>query len=196
MTYDPNPGPKRQCIAKCKKSGERCKNLAMKGGTVCRFHGGSVKRIRKHADKRYSLEEARKVIEAAASEDGAFLPAATDIEDPVTALMTLAAEAIALVRALRVHVDRLETVATEGGMYGEQVKPEIQAYLAAIHQAERTLTNLARLDLAERFVRLDEARADLVVLVIERVLKALGVDHKDRDVRRRVSNELQVASAV
>ncbi len=30
----------RQCSAKSKQTGKRCKNFAIKGKTVCRFHGG------------------------------------------------------------------------------------------------------------------------------------------------------------
>ncbi len=29
-----------QCKAKSKQTGKRCKNFAVKGKTVCRFHGG------------------------------------------------------------------------------------------------------------------------------------------------------------
>lgn len=31
---------KRQCTAKSKRSGQRCKNWSCKNRTVCRFHGG------------------------------------------------------------------------------------------------------------------------------------------------------------
>lgn len=37
----------RRCTAKAKNAGRRCRNLAMKGRNVCRFHGGRAGRPRK-----------------------------------------------------------------------------------------------------------------------------------------------------
>ena len=73
--------------------------------------------------------------------------------------MDLGGEAVALVGALKGHVADLERVGTAPGRWGEAVKPEIAAYLAAIREAERILTSLVCLNLAERLVRIDEARA-------------------------------------
>jgi hypothetical protein len=46
--------------------------------------------------------------------------------------MDLGSEAIALVEALKGHVADLERVGTEPGRWGEQLKPEITAYLGAL----------------------------------------------------------------
>ena len=40
--------PQRQCVAH-KKNGDQCKNAAILGGTVCKFHGGAVKHVRNAA---------------------------------------------------------------------------------------------------------------------------------------------------
>ena len=66
---------------------------------------------------------------------------ASPIDDPVSALMELGGEAVALVAALKCHVADLERVGTEPGRFGEQLKPEITAYLGAIREAERILTS-------------------------------------------------------
>ena len=34
--------PARRCTAKSKQSGEQCKRYAIKGGTVCKIHGGGI----------------------------------------------------------------------------------------------------------------------------------------------------------
>lgn len=46
--WSKSPVPHRQCTGH-KKSGERCKNAAILGGTVCKFHGGAAKHVRNAA---------------------------------------------------------------------------------------------------------------------------------------------------
>lgn len=46
-----SPVPHRQCTGH-KKNGQRCKNAAILGGTVCKFHGGAAKHVRNAARAR------------------------------------------------------------------------------------------------------------------------------------------------
>ncbi len=41
-----------RCTAKSKQSGERCKQPAIHGGTVCRFHGGAAPQVQQAAKER------------------------------------------------------------------------------------------------------------------------------------------------
>lgn len=41
--------PRTRCTAKSRQSGERCKNYAIAGGTVCRFHGGATPSVKRKA---------------------------------------------------------------------------------------------------------------------------------------------------
>lgn len=43
--------PERRCI-RIKRSGEQCKNAAIKGSTVCMYHGGAAKHVRESARAR------------------------------------------------------------------------------------------------------------------------------------------------
>lgn len=147
------------------------------------MHGGRSPQVKRAAARRVIEEKARKLI---------LNP--EPVDDPVEELLRLAGDAVALKDALKGHVEQLESVGTDGGRWGEQVKPEIAAYLGAIHQAERILSSIARLDLQERMVRLDEARAALVVTVIERVLKGAGLDTNAIDVRSSVARELELVA--
>jgi hypothetical protein len=45
-------GRERKCIAKSSRTGELCKRWAIKGGTVCPFHGGSAPQVKAAAAKR------------------------------------------------------------------------------------------------------------------------------------------------
>lgn len=48
---------RRQCIAKAKGTGERCKRAPIRGGTVCKLHGGGSKRAREAAGRRLAEAE-------------------------------------------------------------------------------------------------------------------------------------------
>ncbi|MGV0695970.1 HGGxSTG domain-containing protein [Mycobacterium paraintracellulare] len=50
------PLPERRCKAHSSRTGEPCKNAAIKGSTVCRFHGGAAKQVK--ANARARLENA------------------------------------------------------------------------------------------------------------------------------------------
>lgn len=41
-----------KCTAKSKRSGKRCTQYAIAGGTVCRFHGGSAPQVKRKAAER------------------------------------------------------------------------------------------------------------------------------------------------
>jgi hypothetical protein len=41
-----------RCTATTKRTGERCKNSAILGGTVCRYHGGGAPQVKRKAEER------------------------------------------------------------------------------------------------------------------------------------------------
>ena len=52
----------RQCKAKSKQSGRRCRNAAIAGGTVCRMHGGGARQVKRKAALR-ELEAVKAMID-------------------------------------------------------------------------------------------------------------------------------------
>ena len=44
--------PARRCVAKSRRTGERCRRWAIRGGTVCTTHGGSTRHIKRKAQER------------------------------------------------------------------------------------------------------------------------------------------------
>ena len=50
-----------KCTAR-RTNGEPCNAWAIKGGTVCRSHGGSIKHVRDAANRRLAEQEAAKTV--------------------------------------------------------------------------------------------------------------------------------------
>lgn len=90
--------------------------------------------------------------------------------DPFAALDDIASDAMALVEVMRRKVSRLDDVGYSSSMGLEQVKAELQVYLSALTRAESVLSKIVSLGLDTRRVRLEEAKAALVVGAVEKVL--------------------------
>lgn len=52
----PDAGEPRRCKATA-RSGERCKQPPIRGGAVCRYHGGHAPQVRRKAEQRLALAE-------------------------------------------------------------------------------------------------------------------------------------------
>lgn len=96
----------RRCTARSKRSQERCKRAAIRGCTVCSFHGGKNPTVRAAARRRESLREAREDAAAVLAHKGV-----EGIDDPVLELSNLAREAIGLKDALASRVNAVDDVA-------------------------------------------------------------------------------------
>lgn len=51
-----------QCVAKSKRSGERCKGQAVTGALVCRMHGGAAPQVKQGAVRRLAIAEAQRLV--------------------------------------------------------------------------------------------------------------------------------------
>ncbi len=119
------------------------------------------------------------------------------IDDPLAELLQVAADALELVDALRSVVGELRSVATDAtSAYGSHVAPQITAYVAALRTAEKTLTNIARLGIADRVVKLDEERVRILVAVIEGSLYALGVNPHTEEVRDTIARQIKLQAGL
>lgn len=88
-----------RCTATSKATGQPCGNLAIPGGTVCRFHGGSSKKVKAAAARRLALGEAKGELER--------LGVPIDVE-PAEAMLAMVAEAAGNVAFLRRRVQELD----------------------------------------------------------------------------------------
>jgi len=152
-----------RCGAKT-RAGHPCGEWAMKGQTRCRLHGGKTPNSLKAAKRR--LDEAAAV--TAVRKAGVSLEA---VADPVQLLRELASEAVALKEFFQSRLEALEELRYQAGA-GEQLRAEVALYERALDRAERFAHDLAKLNLGERRVQLDEAKVVLIAAVLQRVLEA------------------------
>ena len=109
------------------------------------------------------------------------------VTEPTKALMELAGEAIAFKEILSEHVAKLNEMRYEGKA-GEQIRGELEAYERALDRAEHFCNNLAKLNLEERRVKVEQAQVLLVTQALDAAMAQAGLD---QDESQRVLDELR-----
>lgn len=120
-----------QCKATIKRTGERCKNPAIPGGTVCRFHGGAAPQVQAKAAERL----------AALRDDGMAL-LEIQIRKTVEAIDKNHPQLIGYVEpavAARMVKDLSELVETMEGRASSRVAVTVEAIDAEIARLEAEL---------------------------------------------------------
>jgi hypothetical protein len=167
-----------RCTAAAKRTGEQCARHAIAGAKTCRVHGSATKAAREAAARNVAEQKARAAAAAEAAKTGKVVRPG---QDPLTALEDALADVVAIKERLGSIVDRLndESLRYEGRA-GEQLRGEIQAYMASIRDVVRTAEVLVKLGIAERRQALDEAMAMTLVSVIKNVLNRLELTPDQR----------------
>lgn len=178
----------RQCTATSKQSGQRCKRYAHPGATVCVIHGAAAPRAKAAAARRREQEAAERAV--------ALFGAPKDVE-PSQALLDLVHWTAGEVEYWREQVRQLaadEPAALTWGKTREktggqdvgdtyEAKPAIQYVM--LYAAQDRLAQYAaaalKAGVEERRVRLAESQGSLVADVIRRILDALGLDERQRE---------------
>lgn len=153
--------PIYRCGAK-RRNGEPCTQVKMKGGARCRMHGGQTPQVKRAAAARLAQAKAGRAV--------ARLGLAP-VDDPVGELRSLAAEALGVKEFFRQRVDALRELRYEG-VSGEQLRSEVSLYERGLDRAGKFLESLAKLNLEDRSVRIDEAKVVMLASILQRVLAA------------------------
>jgi hypothetical protein len=133
--------------------------------------------VRRRAAERVAEARARAAAERyIASSDEA-------LEDPVTELLKLAFEA----RQFQAFVSaRVEALAADDWRYegrtGEQLRAEVALLERAMDRCGRLLTDINRLGLLERSVRIHETQAGMVIQALQAVLNDLDLSPEQRSI--------------
>lgn len=178
----------RRCGAKT-RNGAPCQHFVAPGFTRCRLHGGALPQAKLGAARRLADQHARKLL--------ADLGHVEPITDPIAALEDLAGQAKTLVDLLRIAVSDLEEIRYKGGLGQgtENVRGELQSYLAAMQRAESILGRIVSLNLDERRVRVQEVQAEIVLQAIGRAMDSVELPEDARQgLTAAIAQELRVDS--
>jgi hypothetical protein len=150
--------------------GGRCPQPAMGGLHVCYRHGGNAPQARKAAKRR--INEAR--VEAKAMK---ILEAhgITPVTNPLQELQELAGRAKANMEKLDVMVDNLAEIRYESQIGQEQLRAEVALLERAQAFFRQILVDMAKLNLDERLVRVEEGKAAAIIDVINATLDHAGI---------------------
>jgi hypothetical protein len=133
----------------------------------CKLHGGNTGKQRTGAARIKAEQEVRDVL--------AELDVAP-VDDPLTALSQLAGQVVAWQTATATLVNRLDDqVRYEGATGAEQLRAEVGLYERAMDRANTVLSTIARLDIDGRLVRIEEAKAQLLMEAVQAGLASIGV---------------------
>jgi hypothetical protein len=166
-----------RCKATSKTTGKQCGKSAMRGGLVCRSHGGAAGQVKAAAARNLTEQEIRR------------LWAQTDhapVDDPLTELAKLAGEILSWKSLLKDKVGELVALGYRGAT-SEQIQAEVTLYQAAVTQLSGVLTSIARLNIDSRLVAISEKQGELVIAALEAGLDAAGVDHAGRFVAKQAA---------
>jgi len=113
----------------------------------------------------------------------AYVPGGGKVADPLSELLRVAAE----IRdfkdfvAARVAELRAESWRYESGQGAEQLRAEVALYERALDRTAKVLTDITKLGLEERQVRLAERHAALLQGVLTRVFARLELTERQRE---------------
>ena len=96
------------------------------------------------------------------------------VDDPLTELAKLAGDAVAWKEFLARRIADVEQLAYRG-MTGEQIEGEIQLWNQALSTCNTVLATIARLDIDERLVRIEQGKADMFLRALEAGLAEVGL---------------------
>lgn len=156
---------RRECVAVSKRSAGRCHNLAVAGMPRCYIHAGLS---REEAKSRGQAN-----IAAARLKRELFDADAEAIVDPVEKLAKFGGQLGHMVDVLGAKVNALESVEVTTDSGSSQVRAVVGLFRDVQREYRATLTDLSRLGLEERSVRLRERELELVVGVIQAVAAGL-----------------------
>ncbi len=166
-------------------AGGHCLSRPMRGQIRCYKHGGASPQARASADVRYLEQQVRRLVPATVG----------PMEDPIRALLTVAAEAEAFKDALRSLVGDLNAKIRYRTDGGEQLRAEVVVYERALDRVGRMCVDIAKLNLDERLVRIAEDQAARVLKAMDGALAEAGLDvDMQAEVKRATARHLRAVA--
>lgn len=142
-----------KCIATSNRTAQRCGRWPIKGGLVCPTHGGSIGHVKAKAAERVVEEEAMAMVSRMNIDP---------VQNPLLELKMLAGRALAWEKLFAAKREEIEEWRYTHPGAGEQLRSEVAVVERAMDRCAHVLVQIAKLNLDERLVRLEEAKAALV----------------------------------
>lgn len=168
------PNGRRRCWGRSRKDNtSQCRNTALRGQSVCRYHGGEAPQSLKKAAERTQ--------EAALNEQANKLLVklgADPCDNPLTALAERAGVELATWRSLAEEVNRLhgiDELRYTDAKGSEQIRSEAAMYERAATRLDALLTGIAKLNIDSRLVVIEEEKAKIFMDAVQAGLASIGV---------------------
>ncbi|MCP3426013.1 Mcm10/DnaG-type zinc finger protein [Rothia sp. AR01] len=175
------PGPdadgRRQrlkCAGTNKKTGKPCGNWALRGQTVCKYHGGNAKQNRAAGERRWQEHRVRTALTNSRTEPA--ITAQSTIEDPLTEFKRLLIEVLSWKDELAAHVNDLKGELSSTDFKGaEQAHAIVEIYERSLDRAGKMLDMALKHKLWDRLAEIQEHEAEIMAGAVIRVFLALGL---------------------
>lgn len=155
-----------------RRDGGKCQQFPRRGGTRCNLHGGAAPQTLAAAKARQETERASRT---------AHRHGITPVTDPLGELLNLAGEVRAVKDVLAAKVDQGGSAAL--------------AYERSLDRVHRVLADIARLNIEERVVRLQQSQVaglvDSVMQFADLLVEGLGREPDEPEVRRVVADAMR-----
>jgi hypothetical protein len=174
-----DPEASRKCSF-VRLNGVKCQAWAIRGGTVCRQHGGQLPQVSAKAAARMAESQQRRRALERVQRSGFTV---SGVEDAIGILEERMAVQTEMARALDDLVRRLvelDELRYEHGKAGEQLRGELQIWLQMQTLLGKTAADYLKLNVAERKQRLAESQALMVVQVIKAILGRLELSREQK----------------
>jgi hypothetical protein len=155
----------RHCTGHSSTTGDPCRNYPIKGHLVCKFHGGGTPQVRRQAEKNLAEQAMREKLHQLNI---------TPVDDPLTQLKLLAGEVLAWKEILREKVEYLKDL-RYGTEMGEAIRGEVLLFERALDRCITVLGVIAKLNIDDRLVAIEEAKVAKIVDAIDATLDHLGL---------------------
>lgn len=144
-----------ECGAKL-RNGSRCKRKHCVGIERCVLHCRKTKEQREAA-------KAEHIVQKRAERTLQMMGEIAPVTDPIGALEDVAGMGVAFLDIMRCEVMKREDVGYSSDQGLEQIRAEIQVFLQAMGRVESILSNIVRLDLETRRVRVTEVQIQMTI---------------------------------
>lgn len=160
-----------QCTAQSKRSGERCKRRPHPGVSVCHVHGAGSAKVQAAAKRRRDRDRARALIGALLHDSDAEA-----ITDPYAELLRLGGVLRNAANVAGERLNALDSIRNLDDKGSEQLRSEAVLWREIVTMSQRTLVDIARLDIEDRHLRLEAAKVAAILTVLEDGMRAAALD--------------------